>query len=72
MTYRSIKLTYLKKGLIFDSQENPYAPTLVYDTVSKTFMVYDSSGRNMMRLSMEEADNLQKGIKQLIDEEHAK
>lgn len=69
MTFRTIKLTELKKGFIFDSEENPHAPTLVFDTISKTFVFSDSSGRNMIRFSRQEGEYLIQALIQILETE---
>ncbi len=74
MTFKQIKLTtrVKKNGLVgellcLDSEENPNASILTYDTIAKTFLLTQPYGRDFFRFNLEEAKYLKMGIEQLLE-----
>ncbi len=72
MTYRKIKLTVNIDGGFWrsDTEENPYAPSLVYDTTKKQFILegYGHNG-SIIKFELTEARYLIQALGQIIEEE---
>lgn len=75
MTFRQFKLTTVKKEKSFlrdllctDTEENPFAPTLTYDTISKTFILTKEYGRDYFRFDLRDAKYLRMALDQILEE----